>query len=60
MDRMQARAIAKIAYREMYAIVRKWNKGPTNWLPIDFNWSGKITIDGHEFQEHELYEGEDE
>ncbi len=51
---MQARKIAKIAYKEIAGMITKWKEGPVDWLPIDFHWNGNITVDDHFFCEREL------
>ena len=60
MNRLEALKIAKIAYKEMNDVVEKWNMGTINWLPVQFHWSGNITVGDHDFIEGELVEYKDE
>lgn len=54
MNRLQARKIALIAYKEIKTVIDKWNVGVINWLPIDFHFSGEITVGEEVFSEYEL------
>ena len=60
MHRMEARKIAKIAYKEISEVIKKWTEGPIDWLPIDFHWEGNVTVGDQFFCEMELieYDGE--
>lgn len=59
MNRLEALKIAKIAFKEMNDVVGKWNVGPINWLPVQFYWSGNVSVGEHDFMEHELWERKD-
>jgi hypothetical protein len=55
MNDLQKRAIAKIAYMEMYEVIKKWSAlNEYGYIPISFLWDGKITVDGREFLEFEM------
>ncbi len=56
MNRLQALKIAKIAYKDINAVIQKYNHGVIDYLPIRFHWAGNITIGEHEFKEQELME----
>lgn len=56
MDRLQAKVIARIAYKEIQAVMEKWESQyrSGNDLCISFNWDGCISVDVHFFSEREL------
>ena len=60
MNRLQAFKIARIAYKEMNAVVEKWNHGVIDYLPVKFHWDGCITVGEEFFNEYELAEYQDD
>jgi hypothetical protein len=57
MNNLQKRAIAKIAYKQVMAVMDQWYSSYD--LQISFHWDGCITIDDEFFHEYQLREHEE-
>lgn len=55
MNRLEARKIAKIAYKQISEVVEQWEKNQTD-LPISIHWDGCITVGNEFFTEMQLIE----
>lgn len=56
MDREEAKKIAKIAYRDIRAVIDLWECENDCKFGIYAHWDGCITVDDELFHEHELRE----
>ena len=55
MNSLQKRAIARLAYEEISAVVEKWESlGNYNYIPLNCHWPKKITVDDEEFYQFML------
>lgn len=52
MNSLQRLAIAKLAYKDIRAVIDKWDCNRD--LPILFHWEGCITVDDELYHEHQL------
>ena len=59
MNSLQKRAIAKLAYKEISEVIRKWESmGDYKYLPFNCHWDGCITVDDELFHSRQLEEEE--
>lgn len=55
MNRLEALKIARIVYSEMNALREKWKGcGAIDYLYIDLQWTGNISVGAQFFEEREL------
>lgn len=54
MDRLQAKEIARKAYKEINELMDKLQKEMPDSFPIHFHWDGCISVDDDFFTEREL------
>lgn len=61
MNSLQKRHIAKLVYREIRAVIDKWEYSSAGvpHLDISANWDGCITVDDELFHEHQLRDYEE-
>ena len=57
MNSPQKLALARLAYKEINAVIGKWESlGIYQYLPFDCHWNRQITVDGELFLRFQLEE----
>ena len=60
MNSLQKRAIARLAFKEIRAVIDKWESlGNYGTIPVDCGWNGDICVEGKLFKDWELRESDE-